>query len=155
MWVQCCSQDWISANWLHFSVVFFFILRILVFFIVCASSCHPLLGRIRSQGQVLRSQSIVSSSRTVRPATRDRGNREIAPPRNFHKHVSLLGTTTNSNHLSIPGGGANVGDKNTGSRVLETTPHSISDPPRAPHVCCCYQMNQWNVMWWVQMDVWI
>jgi len=26
-----------------------------------------------------------------------------------------------------------------------TTPHSIGDPPTAPHVCCCCQMNWWVV----------
>jgi len=33
-----------------------------------------------------------------------------------------------------------------------STPHSIGDPPTAPHVCCC-QMNWWVVMRRVQMGV--
>jgi len=32
------------------------------------------------------------------------------------------------------------------------TPHSISDPTTAPHVCCC-QMNWWDVVQRVQMGV--
>ena len=34
-----------------------------------------------------------------------------------------------------------------------TTPHSIGDPPRAQHVCCCYQMNWWVFARRVQMGV--
>ena len=33
------------------------------------------------------------------------------------------------------------------------TPHSIGDPPRAPHVCCCCQKNWWVYVPRVQMDV--
>ena len=33
------------------------------------------------------------------------------------------------------------------------TPHSIDDPPTAPHVCCCCQMNWWDVVRRVQMSV--
>ena len=32
-------------------------------------------------------------------------------------------------------------------------PHSIGDPPTAPHVDCCCQMNWWVVVRRVQMDV--
>jgi len=42
----------------------------------------------------------------------------------------------------VPGMGAGVGDENTG--VLwgcPSSPHSIGDPPTAPHVRCCYQVN--------------
>ena len=33
------------------------------------------------------------------------------------------------------------------------TPHSIDDPPTAPHLCCCCQMNRWDIVWRVQMGV--
>jgi len=34
------------------------------------------------------------------------------------------------------------------------TPHSFGDPPTAPHVCCfCRQMNWWDVVRQVQVDV--
>ena len=36
--------------------------------------------------------------------------------------------------------------------VCPPTPHSIDDPPTAPHVCCCCQMNWWDVRH-VQMGV--
>ena len=34
-----------------------------------------------------------------------------------------------------------------------STPHSIGNPPTAPHVCCCCQMNWWVVVRRVQMGV--
>jgi len=34
------------------------------------------------------------------------------------------------------------------------TPHSTGDPPTmSPHVCCCYQINWWDVVRRVQMSV--
>ena len=33
------------------------------------------------------------------------------------------------------------------------TPHFIGDPPTAPHICCCCQMNWWDVVRRVQMGV--
>ena len=45
---------------------------------------------------------------------------------------------------------------NTGVEAVKPdcppTPHSIDDPPNAPHVCCCCQMNWWDVRR-VQMGV--
>ena len=38
-------------------------------------------------------------------------------------------------------------------QVCPSTPHSISDRPTAPHVCCCCQMNWWDVVRRVQMGV--
>ena len=45
-------------------------------------------------------------------------------------------------------------DESTESRsVASTTPHSIGDPPREPHFCCCCQMNWWAVVQRLQMSV--
>jgi len=46
---------------------------------------------------------------------------------------------------------------NTGVEAVKPdcppTPHSIDDPPTAPHICCCCQMNLWYVVQLVQMGV--
>jgi len=40
------------------------------------------------------------------------------------------------------GVGTGVGDENAESLGgYPPTPHSFGDPPTAPHVCCCCQMN--------------
>jgi len=54
----------------------------------------------------------------------------------------------------IPGGGCRCRGCKCG--VLwgcPPTPHSIADPPSAPHACCCCQMNWWVVVRRVQMGV--
>jgi len=48
--------------------------------------------------------------------------------------------------------GANVRDKsNEPCKCSATARHSIGDQPRAPHLCCCRQMNWWVVVRQVQM----
>ena len=37
--------------------------------------------------------------------------------------------------------------------VCPPTPHPIGDPPSAPHVCCCCQINWWVVVRRVQIGV--
>jgi len=34
-----------------------------------------------------------------------------------------------------------------------STPHSTGNPPTAPHACCCCQINWWDVVRRVEMDV--
>jgi len=131
---------------------------------------------------MLSSHSVVSSSRTVRPcspwgglwighwrttrstvcssAPHSQAAEETIP--HLYKHErkrptplrrrlsrtqALLGRVT-------PGSGCRCRGWKCG--VLwgcPPTPHSIGDSLTAPHVCCCCQMNWWDVVRLVQMDV--
>ena len=132
---------------------------------------------------MLSSHSIVSSPRTVRPrspwgcrwighwrttwstvcssAPHSQATEETIP--HLHKQEWKSPTPVRRRlrvwrfwaHLGrvIPGGGRCRGWKCGVMWGCPPTLHSIGDPPTAPHVWCCFQINWWDVVRRVQMGV--
>ena len=132
-------------------------------------------------GQVLSSHSIVSSSRTVRPCSWW-GGRWIGHWRTTRStvcssapHSQVAGEDTSNLYKQerkrptpvrsrwnrtqailgkvMPGGCRYRGWKCGVVWGCPPTPHSIGDPPTAPHICCCCQINWWVVVRRVQVGV--
>jgi len=132
-------------------------------------------------GQMLSSHLVVSSSRTVRPCNPG-GGRWIGHWRTTGSNgLFSCATLTGCRGGHTPFIQAGVEMSNTSAEAVRprlfsrgsfqgcgcwcrgwncgalwgcTPPlHSIGDLPTAPHVCCCYQMNWWDVVRRVKMGV--